>query len=107
MEKKIEPQKTFENCKQSINKKQNNPKKKIKISFEEEIFMKIKPEFFFRNGLRFVKEYSHVYRTYVKSRWEGQSIYDVFCREFLAYTNEYYVILNMIVFCVILDKFPK
>lgn len=94
METKIESKKNIEKNKQPQNKKQNNPQKKTKLPFEEEIFMRVKPEIFFKNGLRFIKEYSHVFRTFVKRRWEDQSIYQVFCKEFLAYTPEYYVNLN-------------
>lgn len=108
MESKIESQKNFENNKQFQNKKQNNPQKKIKVPFEEEIFMRVIPEVFFKNGLRFIKDYSHVYRTYVKKRWEDQSIYQVFCKEFLAYSSEYYVngnnFLNMIILFFKKDK---
>lgn len=67
------------------------PKQEKKLTFEEELFMKIKPIFYFKDHLRYIKDYEHLYKTYVKQRWENKSVYDVFCKEFLAYSSDYYV----------------
>ncbi|RKP23227.1 pseudouridine synthase [Syncephalis pseudoplumigaleata] len=41
-------------------------------------------------GLRKVRPYHYTYRTFVKGRWLGYSVLDVFKREFRGLTSEYY-----------------
>lgn len=41
-------------------------------------------------GLRFVKTYSHDFISFAKKRWIGQSLIDIYCKEFKAYSNQYY-----------------
>lgn len=43
-----------------------------------------------KDSLRFVKPYSHEFTTFAKRRWVGQSLLDVFSREFKAYSSDYY-----------------
>ena len=43
-----------------------------------------------KHGLRFVKAYSHEFTTFTKRRWIGQSLLDVFCKEFKAFSQDYY-----------------
>lgn len=43
-----------------------------------------------KHGLRFVKPYDHEFTTFVKRRWIGSSLLDVFCAEFKAYSQDYY-----------------
>lgn len=43
-----------------------------------------------RDGLRFVKQYSHEFKTFAKRRWIGQKLLDVFKEEFKAFSPEYY-----------------
>ena len=42
------------------------------------------------NNLRYIAPYNFDYKCYVKGRWIGKNIYDVFCKEFIAYDSEYY-----------------
>lgn len=43
------------------------------------------------NGLfRFVKPYNHEFTTFAKRRWVGQSLLEVFSREFKAFSTNYY-----------------
>lgn len=40
---------------------------------------------------RIVKPYEYEFRTYVKGRWIGKPLFEMFSSEFLAYSQEYYV----------------
>lgn len=42
------------------------------------------------NGLRHVEPYDFDFTTHVKQRWLGHQLLEVFCREFVAYSEEYY-----------------
>ena len=42
------------------------------------------------NGLRHVEPYDFDFTTHVKQRWVGHQLLEVFCREFVAYSEEYY-----------------
>eukprot|EP00347_Sterkiella_histriomuscorum_P011781 403371119 len=46
--------------------------------------------YYFKNGLRFVNSYPHQFVAFGKKRWVSQQLYDVYCREFLSNTPEYY-----------------
>ncbi|KXS12823.1 pseudouridine synthase [Gonapodya prolifera JEL478] len=48
------------------------------------------PEYFFDGGLRKVKPYFWTYNAYVKKRWMGRTLIDVFVSEFKDSTEEYY-----------------
>jgi len=41
-------------------------------------------------GFRFVEPYDFDFKTHVKQRWLGREILEVFAKEFLAYSREYY-----------------
>lgn len=43
-----------------------------------------------RDGLRFVKPYSHEFKTFAKRRWIDKKLLDVFQTEFKAFSSEYY-----------------
>lgn len=43
-----------------------------------------------KNGLRFVKPYSHVFETFVKKRWLGRELLEMMANEFEAFDEEYY-----------------
>lgn len=43
-----------------------------------------------RDGLRFVKPYEHEFVAFVKRRWVGQTLIDVFSKEFKAFSKSYY-----------------
>ena len=43
-----------------------------------------------RNNLRFVKPYSHEFKTFAKRRWIDQKLIDVFKVEFKAFSPDYY-----------------
>ena len=47
-------------------------------------------EYEFRNGLRCVKPYEYEYKVYAKERWVGQTVIDLFVREF-GLGREYYL----------------
>lgn len=40
--------------------------------------------------LRFVKEYTYEFVSYAKKRWIGETIYDLYAKEFKAFSNKYY-----------------
>ena len=46
--------------------------------------------YYLENGLRRVAPYHYTYNTYVKQRWRGREILDVFSSEFRDRTREYY-----------------
>ena len=43
-----------------------------------------------KHGLRFIKPYDHEFTTFVKRRWIGKSLLDVFSAEFKAFSSDYY-----------------
>ena len=43
-----------------------------------------------RKGLRFVKQYSHEFKTFAKRRWIDKKLLDVFKLEFKAFSPQYY-----------------
>eukprot|EP01080_Neovahlkampfia_damariscottae_P007213 gene7213-11529_t len=46
-------------------------------------------EYIFENGLRIVKPYYHDFETFVKKRWEGKKVIEMYLKEFPYYTKEY------------------
>ena len=44
-----------------------------------------------KNGLRYVEPYVYEFRTHVKGRWVGMSIFEMCTKEFVAQTREYYI----------------
>ena len=46
--------------------------------------------YYFKDGLRFVKEYTHEFSCYAKRRWLGCLLIDVYSSEFKAFSAEYY-----------------
>ncbi len=50
-------------------------------------------EFYFRNGLRYVKPYYADYVAHVKQRWHGRTLIDVYLAEFPFYGREYLVLM--------------
>ena len=71
-----------------IAKKKTMEKSEVVVGFEKE---EEEPIVEVRNGLEFIQEYTHVFRSYTKRRWVGRSIYEVFSGEFKAFSKEYYV----------------
>ena len=49
------------------------------------------PTYYIKNGFRFVEDYEYCFKTHAKIRWKDKEIFEVFSKEFLAYTPEYYV----------------
>ncbi|KAJ1966547.1 DRAP deaminase [Dispira parvispora] len=47
-------------------------------------------EYYFENGLRKVKPYAFCYSTFVKGRWQGRTLLDVFTTEFRDQEPSYY-----------------
>jgi hypothetical protein len=47
--------------------------------------------YYLHDGLRRVRPYHFTYNTWVKGRWRGRSILDVFASEFRDRTYDYYV----------------
>lgn len=47
-------------------------------------------DYVLRGGLRFVRPYYFDYYAYVKPRWEGATVVDLFTREFTGRSREYY-----------------
>ena len=41
----------------------------------------------FKNGLRLVHPYKHEFVTFTKRRWLGQSLLDVYTKEFVAHSK--------------------
>lgn len=52
---------------------------------------KMNTEYYFRGGLRYVKDYYHVYKTFCKQRWLNTSLLQSFVKEFKAFDEPYYV----------------
>ncbi|KAI9596770.1 pseudouridine synthase [Syncephalis fuscata] len=50
----------------------------------------IKPEFYFEHGLRKIRPYHYVYRSFAKGRWLGYTVLELFKREFRGLSVEYY-----------------
>src|SRR5271156_363616 len=50
----------------------------------------LKPVYTFKNGLRFVETYNYEYATFAKKRWIGQQLFDVYAKEFKAFSKKYY-----------------
>jgi tRNA pseudouridine synthase 9 len=46
--------------------------------------------YYFKNGLRFVKEYSHSFSCHAKRRWIGQKLIKIYSEEFKAFSETYY-----------------
>ena len=59
-------------------------KKKIRLEQSES------PEYYFKDGFRFIKDYHYTYNSYVKIRWKDRPIYDTFISEFIAFSQDYY-----------------
>lgn len=49
------------------------------------------PDYIKKDGLRYVDKYSHAFRAFVKNRWVGRKLIDVFAEEFIHYDRAYYV----------------
>jgi hypothetical protein len=52
--------------------------------------------YFLEGGLRRVEPYHYTYNTYVKERWRGREILDVFATEFRDRPMQYYVRLRIV-----------
>jgi hypothetical protein len=48
------------------------------------------PVYIKERGLRFVQSYSHEFVSYAKKRWIGQTIFDIYLKEFKAFSKKYY-----------------
>lgn len=59
-----------------------------------------KPQYYFEDVYRKIKDYGFCYKTWVKRRWIGKKILDMFVDEFKAFTPEYYVLLFICVACI-------
>ena len=46
--------------------------------------------YYFRNGLRFVTQYSHEFSCHAKRRWIGQNLLKIYSQEFKAFSESYY-----------------
>ena len=46
--------------------------------------------YFFKEGLRFVKPYRHVFECYAKRRWLNENLLKVYAKEFKAFSESYY-----------------
>jgi hypothetical protein len=51
------------------------------------------------DGRRGVKPYYHAFRSYVKGRWIGRTLFDVFSGEFASHTPEYFVSGSRVMNC--------
>ena len=49
------------------------------------------PSYFFKNKLRYVKDYNFCYKTYAKKRWLNKPLLETLIKEFKAYDANYYV----------------
>merc|ERR1712195_43544 len=49
-----------------------------------------KAKFFMKNGLRHLEPYEYVFETFVKRRWVGRELLEVFVKEFKLYDEVYY-----------------
>ncbi|KAL6055611.1 RNA pseudouridylate synthase domain containing protein 2 [Balamuthia mandrillaris] len=47
-------------------------------------------EYFFKDGLRFVRPYHHQFRTYTKERWLGRPLLPLLTAEFRGHSESYY-----------------
>lgn len=48
------------------------------------------PVYIKERGLRFVKQYQCEFLSYAKKRWIGQTIFDIYSKEFKAFSKKYY-----------------
>lgn len=48
------------------------------------------PEYYFKDGMRYVTEYEYTHKAYVKKRWIGKTILEVLSLEFKTNTQDYY-----------------
>lgn len=46
--------------------------------------------YYFKHGLRLVNTYKHEFLAYSKKRWLGQTLLDIYTKEFIAHTKSYY-----------------
>ena len=68
--------------------------KRKKPEGEEEVSAKetsIEEIYYFKNGLRFVKEYNHSFSCHAKRRWIGQKLMKIYSEEFKAFSEQYYI----------------
>lgn len=89
------------NKKETFKPENKKIKSAPKLTFEEELFLNIKPNIIIKGSFRYIENYSYTYRSYVKQRWEKRTILDVFSKEFRAETADYYVILISIVYLIL------
>ena len=54
----------------------------------------IAPQFLINGPFRFIKSYSHCFKTHAKGRWFNKKLIDVLEKEFKAYTKQYYVLIS-------------
>ncbi|CDW71183.1 rna pseudouridylate synthase domain-containing protein 2-like [Stylonychia lemnae] len=52
--------------------------------------MNVSKFYYFKNGMRFVHNYKHEYIGHAKKRWVDQGLLDVYRKEFLSCTPQYY-----------------
>ena len=48
------------------------------------------PVYIKERGLRFVQQYCHEFVSYAKKRWIGETLYDIYAKEFKAFSKKYY-----------------
>ncbi|GMF57015.1 unnamed protein product [[Candida] boidinii] len=51
--------------------------------------MSLNPEYYFKNGLRFVKPYNQYVQTKIKTNWAGRTVTDILKNEFTARNMDY------------------
>lgn len=61
-------------------------------------------QYYTEDVFRMIKDYEHSYKTFVKRRWIGKQILEMFTTEFLTLTPEYYVFLNCFLFGINFQK---
>lgn len=80
--------------------KKEDPKEKVETKEEtssksNQPFLKdnedSNSDFTFDHIFRYVNHYEFCFKTFAKQRWLGQNLYETFCKEFKAFTPEYYV----------------
>ena len=82
---------TKNELKSNYNSDKKTKKYDKKISSEEELLMRIKPTILLRGPFRYIMDYPHIYKSFVKQRWENRTIVDIFSKEFRSDPIEYYV----------------
>ena len=76
------------------NQRNQNRRKRFKEQDEKDIDEGLitVPSIIYKDGLRYVTKYIHVFRVFCKARWVGRTLIEVLTSEFKTYSEEQYVI---------------